>query len=110
LKAQFSETPARQWTFVTNLFLLNARDADSASVGMRRVKRYACEWLHVDIPAREFPMDPLQVCAEALVEYFVTDKWLAPRLSALTQSAGLEVDPVRRYGLVETITTSLAMT
>jgi len=56
------------------------------------------------------PMDPLQVCAEALVEYFVTDKWLVPRLSALTQSAGFEVDPIRGYGLVETITPSLAMT
>ena len=56
------------------------------------------------------PMDPLQVCAQALVEYFVTDKWLVPRLSALTQSAGFEVDPIRGYGLVETINPSLAMT
>lgn len=56
------------------------------------------------------PMDPLQVCAEALVEHFVTDKWLVPRLSALTQAAGFEVDPIRGYGLVETITPSLAMT
>jgi arsenite methyltransferase len=56
------------------------------------------------------PMDPLQVCAEALVEYFVTDKWIVPRLSALTQSAGFEVNPIRGYGLVETITPSLAMT
>ena len=56
------------------------------------------------------PMDPLQVCAQALVEYFVTDKWLVPRLSALTQSAGFEVDPIRGYGLVETISPTLAMT
>ena len=56
------------------------------------------------------PGDPLEACAEAFVENFVTDKWLVRRMSSLTQAAGFEVDPMRSYGLTETITPELTMT
>jgi ubiquinone/menaquinone biosynthesis C-methylase UbiE len=52
--------------------------------------------------------DPLQTCAESLVEHFVHDPWLVHRLSALVRAAGFEVAPVRSYGLVETLAPQLS--
>ena len=56
------------------------------------------------------PADPLQVCTQAFIENFVHDKWLVRRMSALAQDAGFEVQPIRSYGLVETISPGLTMT
>ncbi len=56
------------------------------------------------------PSDPLQVCTQAFVENFINDKWLVRRMSALAQAAGFEVEPIRSYGLIETISPGLTMT
>lgn len=53
--------------------------------------------------------DPLEACTRAFVENFVNDKWLVRRMSALTQAAGFEVEPLRSYGLVETVSPGLTM-
>ena len=55
------------------------------------------------------PNDPLEACTGAFVEGFVNDKWLVRRMSALVQGAGFEVQPIRSYGLIETITPGLTM-
>lgn len=55
------------------------------------------------------PNDPLQVCAEAFVDNFVTDKWLVRRMSVLTQSVGFDVNPIRSYGLIETTSPGLTL-
>ncbi len=53
--------------------------------------------------------DPLQACAQSFVENFVNDKWLVRRMSALAQAAGFQVNPIRSYGLIETISPDLTM-
>ena len=53
--------------------------------------------------------DPLEGCTQAFVENFVNDKWLVRRMSALAQAAGFEVNPIRSYGLIETISPGLTM-
>lgn len=53
--------------------------------------------------------DPLEACTQAFVENFVNDRWLVRRMSALTQSAGFDVRPIRSYGLIETISPGLTM-
>jgi hypothetical protein len=55
-------------------------------------------------------LDPLQVCVEAFVEGFVHDRWMVRRMSGLAASAGFEVSPLRRYGLVETVKPGLTFT
>jgi len=55
------------------------------------------------------PNDPLEACTGAFVEGFVNDKWLVRRMSALAQGAGFDVQPIRSYGLIETITPGLTM-
>ena len=55
------------------------------------------------------PNDPLEACTKAFVENFVHDQWLVRRMSALTQAAGFEVQPIRSYGLIETISPGLTM-
>ncbi len=55
------------------------------------------------------PNDPLEACTGAFVEGFVNDKWLVRRMSALAQAAGFKVQPIRSYGLIETITPGLTM-
>lgn len=55
------------------------------------------------------PSDPLEACTGAFVESFVNDKWLVRRMSALAQAAGFKVQPIRSYGLIETITPGLTM-
>ena len=54
--------------------------------------------------------DLLQTCVAAFVENFVHDPWLVRRLSALARAAGLDVSPVRSYGIVETLEPSLTPT
>jgi len=56
------------------------------------------------------PGDPLEPCTVAFVENFVNDKWLVRQMSALTQSAGFDVEPIRSYGLIETLSPGLTMT
>jgi SAM-dependent methyltransferase len=53
--------------------------------------------------------DPLQACCEAFVENFVNDKYLVRKMSSLVQDAGFEVQPLRSYGLVETLSPGLTM-
>lgn len=55
------------------------------------------------------PNDPLEACTGAFVEGFVNDKWLVRRMSALAQGAGFDVQPIRSYGLIETVTPGLTM-
>jgi hypothetical protein len=45
--------------------------------------------------------DPLEACAEAFREHFVHDPWLARRLPALMQAAGVDLARVRSHGYVE---------
>lgn len=54
--------------------------------------------------------DPLEACAEALVQNFVSDRWFVRKMSSLVQKAGFRVNPLRSYGLVETISPALTMT
>lgn len=53
--------------------------------------------------------DPLQACCEAFVENFVNDRYLVRKMSALVQDAGFEVQPLKSYGLVETLSPGLTM-
>lgn len=53
--------------------------------------------------------DPLEACTAAFVENFVNDKWLVRRMSALASNAGFSVNPIRSYGLIETLSPSLTM-
>ncbi len=53
--------------------------------------------------------DPLQVCTQAFVEGFVHDRWLVRKMSSLVQAAGFDVQPIRSYGLIETISPGLTM-
>jgi ubiquinone/menaquinone biosynthesis C-methylase UbiE len=55
------------------------------------------------------PGDPLEPCTAAFVENFVNDKWLVRRMSALASDAGFKVNPIRSYGLVETLSPGLTM-
>lgn len=54
--------------------------------------------------------DPLEACTEALVQNFVNDRWFVRKMSSLVQKAGFKVNPLRSYGLVETISPDLTMT
>ena len=54
--------------------------------------------------------DPLEVCVKALLDGFVTDRWIVRRMSHLAQAAGFQVAPLRSYGLVETLTPGLTLT
>jgi len=54
-------------------------------------------------------IDPLDACAKAFVEGFVTDPWMVRRMSNLAQEAGFEVFPQRSYGLVETLSPGLTL-
>jgi SAM-dependent methyltransferase len=56
------------------------------------------------------PNDPLQACAQTILDNFVTDRWVVRRMSHLTQTAGFEVSPMRTYGLIETNSPGLTMT
>ena len=53
--------------------------------------------------------DPLEACTAAFVDNFVTDKFLVRKMSALVQTAGFQVSPLRSYGLVETVAPGLTM-
>jgi ubiquinone/menaquinone biosynthesis C-methylase UbiE len=53
--------------------------------------------------------DPLEACCEAFVENFVNDKFLVRKMSSLVQGAGFKVNPLRSYGLVETLSPGLTM-
>jgi len=53
--------------------------------------------------------DPLQACCESFVENFVNDRYLVRKMSALVQQAGFEVQPLKSYGLVETLSPGLTM-
>ena len=53
--------------------------------------------------------DPIQACCEAFVENFVNDRYLVRKMSSLVQDAGFEVQPLRSYGLVETLSPGLTM-
>jgi len=53
--------------------------------------------------------DPLQACCEAFVENFVNDRFLVRKMSPLVQEAGFSVDPLRSYGLVETLSPGLTL-
>ena len=53
--------------------------------------------------------DPLEACTQAFVENFVNDRWLVRRMSSLVQRAGFEAQPIRSYGLIETISPGLTM-
>lgn len=53
--------------------------------------------------------DPLQACCESFVENFVNDRYLVRKMSALVQGAGFEVQPLKSYGLVETLSPGLTM-
>ena len=53
--------------------------------------------------------DPLEACTAAFVENFVNDKWLVRRMSALASDAGFSVNPIRSYGLIETLSPGLTM-
>jgi ubiquinone/menaquinone biosynthesis C-methylase UbiE len=53
--------------------------------------------------------DPLEACTASFVDNFVTDKFLVRKMSALVQAAGFKVNPLRSYGLVETMTPGLTM-
>ena len=55
------------------------------------------------------PIDPLEACTQAFVESFVNDRWLVRRMSALARAAGFDVNPIRSYGLIETISPGLTM-
>lgn len=54
--------------------------------------------------------DPLEACTRAFLDHFVNDVWVVRRVSSLAQAAGFNVKPLRSYGLIETITPTLAMT
>lgn len=54
--------------------------------------------------------DPLESCTEALVQNFVHDRWLVRKMSSLVQNAGFRVNPLKSYGLVETISPALTLT
>ena len=53
--------------------------------------------------------DPLQACCDAFVDNFVTDRYMVRKMSALVQAAGFNVQPLRSYGLVETLSPGLTM-
>ena len=53
--------------------------------------------------------DPLEACTAAFLDNFVTDKFLVRKISALVAQAGFEVNPLRSYGLVETMSPGLTM-
>jgi ubiquinone/menaquinone biosynthesis C-methylase UbiE len=53
--------------------------------------------------------DPLEACCQAFVDNFVNDSFLVRKLSSLVQGAGFSVQPLRSYGLVETLTPGLTM-
>jgi SAM-dependent methyltransferase len=83
---------------------------------LAEVLRVVCPQGSVAIGERDFSTmtvairahDPLQTCAESLVEHFVHDPWLVHRLLALVRAAGFEVAPLRSYGLVETLAPQLS--
>jgi arsenite methyltransferase len=56
------------------------------------------------------PNDPLQACAQELLDNFVTDRWFVRRMSVMTRTEGFQVDPIRTYGLIETSSPGLTMT
>jgi hypothetical protein len=56
------------------------------------------------------PNDPLQTCVQELLDSFVTDRWLARRMTFLTQSGGFQEEPIRTYGLIETASPELSLT
>jgi len=53
--------------------------------------------------------DPLEACTASFVDNFVTDKFLVRKMSALAQAAGFKLNPLRSYGLVETVTPGLTV-
>jgi len=53
--------------------------------------------------------DPLQACCDAFVDNFVTDRYMVRKMSMLVQAAGFKVQPLRSYGLVETLSPGLTM-
>jgi len=54
-------------------------------------------------------LDPLEVCCKAFVENYVTDKYLVRKMSSLVQNAGFKIQPLRSYGLVETLSPGLTL-
>ncbi len=53
--------------------------------------------------------DLLQACCESFVENFVNDRYLVRKMSTLVQGAGFEVQPLKSYGLVETLAPGLTL-
>lgn len=53
--------------------------------------------------------DPLQACCESFVENYCNDRYLVRKMSTLVQQAGFEVQPLKSYGLVETLSPRLTM-
>lgn len=53
--------------------------------------------------------DPLEACTASFVDNFVTDKFLVRKMSALVTAAGFKANPLRSYGLIETVTPGLTM-
>jgi arsenite methyltransferase len=53
--------------------------------------------------------DPLQACCDAFVDNFVTDRYMVRKMSSLVQAAGFMVQPLRSYGLVETLSPGLTL-
>jgi hypothetical protein len=51
----------------------------------------------------------LEACTASFVDNFVTDKFLVRKMSALALAAGFKLNPLRSYGLVETVTLGLTM-
>ncbi len=65
-----------------------------------------CDFSTITVATGDF--DPLQVCADAFVDNFVTDSWIIRRLSALVRAAGFDPGPFRSHGFVETLEPALA--
>ena len=55
----------------------------------------------------------MEACTASFVNNFVTDKFLVRKMSALAlalaQAAGFKLNPLRSYGLVETVTPGLTV-
>jgi len=54
-------------------------------------------------------LDPLEICCKSFVENYVTDKYMVRKMSSLVAEAGFSVNPMRSYGLVETLTPGLTL-
>ena len=54
-------------------------------------------------------LDPLEICCKAFVENYVTDKYLVRKKSSLVAEPGFSVNPMRSYGLFETLTPGLTL-